>query len=231
MPMIHQYGSGRFGAVLLLLAGLSLPACGNPSTTFVSSWRAPKTEPLNLKGEEVAAVVMVKDDFTRKKAEDTLAGEITHYGGKGVPMYTLMSDPAEGHEAVARAAIERAGVKGIVVMRPKGTRKTSKTTTSYTGPQYAGYWGGYYDYGWGSAWGPRGAAPMVGAVYSPGTVETHTETTEFTLVEVLVYSLKQNQLVWAGESESIPPEKVDEFVIQVAAGAVKELKRSGLISD
>lgn len=218
--------------MLLLLAGLFGSACGNPSTTFVSSWKSPKAGPLNLKGEGVAAVVMVRDDFKRKNAEDALAREITHYGAKGVPMYTLMSDPAEGNEAIARAAIERAGVKGIVVMRPKGTRKTTESYKSYTGSTYAGYWGGYYDYGWGSAWGARGATPMMmGSYYSPGTVETHTTTTEVTVVEVLVYSLKQNLLVWGGESESTPPEKVDEFVIQVAAGAVKELKKSGLISD
>src|SRR5215471_7260752 len=170
MTMKNENVSGRFGAVLLLLAGFLVSACGNPSTTFVSSWKSPKAEPLNLKGKEVAAVVMVKDDFKRKDAEDALASEITHYGAKGVPMYSLMSEPAEGHEAVARAAVERAGVQGIVVMRPKGKRKTVETSTSYTGPSYAGYWGGYYDYGWGSAWGPRGAPPMMASYYSPGSV-------------------------------------------------------------
>ena len=50
------------------------------------------------------------------------------------------------------------------------------------------------------------------------------------MVEVLVYSLKQNMLVWAGESESTPPERVDEFVAQLAAQAVKELGDKGLLS-
>src|SRR5215471_14180574 len=205
------------GGLLLLLAVLFPSACG-PSTTFIASWTSPKAGPLNFKGELVAAVVMVTNDITRRAAEDALAGEITRHGAKGVPMYRIMSEPAEGNEAAARAAIERAGVKGVVVMRPKGKRKTTETHQTYTGPGYDGY-------GWGSAWGPAGYHGT-----PPGGVGTYTTTTEVTVVEVLVYSMKQNLLVWAGESESTPPEKVDEFVQQVAAEAVKELDRKGLIS-
>jgi len=213
------------GGLLLLLAVLFPSACG-PSTTFIASWTSPKAGPLNFKGEPVAAVVMVKNDVTRRAAEDALAGEITRHGAKGIPMYRIMAEPAEGNEAAARAAIERAGVKGVVVMRPNGKRKVTEIHQAYAGPGYDSYWGpgGYYGYGWGSPWGPYHGTP-------PGGVETYTTTTEVTVVEVLVYSMKQNLLVWAGESESTPPEKVDEFVQQVAAEAVKELDKKGLISN
>ena len=38
-------------------------------------------------------------------------------------------------------------------------------------------------------------------------------------------------LVWAGESESTLPEKVDEFVTQLAAETTKELGEKGLLSS
>src|SRR5215471_8475338 len=117
------------GGPLLLLAVLFPSACG-PSPTFVASWTSPKAGPLNFKGEPVAAVVMVKNDVTRRAAEDALAGEITRYGAKGVPMYRLAEEPAEGNEAAARAAIEKAGVKGVVVMSPKGKPETTETHQS-----------------------------------------------------------------------------------------------------
>src|SRR3954462_3121315 len=72
----------RFGVVFLPLLGLLVSACGGPSTTFVTSWRSPKAEPLSLRGEPVAAVVMMQNDITRRSAEDALAREISHYGGK-----------------------------------------------------------------------------------------------------------------------------------------------------
>ena len=60
----------RFGVVTLLFAGLSASACGGPSTTFISSWRSPKAEPLAMRGEPVVAVVMMQNEITRKSAED-----------------------------------------------------------------------------------------------------------------------------------------------------------------
>ncbi|MEI9941123.1 MAG: hypothetical protein WDO69_28225 [Pseudomonadota bacterium] len=187
----------------------------------------------------MAAVVMMHDEIKRKNAEDVLAREITHYGAKGIPMYTIMAAPADGNEAAARAAIEAAGVKGVVVMRPKGKRTKTETTQSYSGPMYDGYWGGYYGYGWGQPWSyaryglpTAGPDPYYGGVgvVSPGVPTTTTTTTEVVVVEVLVFSLKQNMLVWAGESESTPPDKVDDFVTQLSAATARELGDKGLLS-
>ncbi|HYQ44754.1 MAG TPA: hypothetical protein VER11_22370 [Polyangiaceae bacterium] len=231
----------RFGLVVVLLGGLLASACGGPSTKFVSSWRSPKAEPIHFRGEPVAAVVMVDNEIKRRQAEDVLASEITHYGAKGVPMYRITGADPETDEAAAKAAIERANVKGVVVMRPKGKRTNTETNEYYSSPMYTGYWGGYYGYGWGAPWsyahyGLPSAGPMPPYGYgygysSPASKTTTTTTTEVVVVEVLVFSLKQNLLVWAGESESTPPEKVDEFVIQLAAETTKELGEKGLLSS
>jgi len=250
--MKNEKASVRFGVVSLLFVGLSASACGGPSTTFISSWRSPKAEPLAMRGEPVAAVVMMDNEITRRTAEDALAREITHYGAKGIPMYTLFAGKAEeGNEKAARAAVEAAGVKGVVVMRPRGKRTKTETTTRsnydpmyngyWGGPMYGGYWGGYYGYGWGQPWSyaayglPTAGPEIRGGMYSgmpahSGTT-TSTTTTEVVVVEVLVYSLKQNTLAWAGESESTPPEKVDEFVAQLTAAVAKELGDKGLLSS
>jgi hypothetical protein len=82
----------------------------------------------------------------------------------------------------------------------------------YMGPPYAGYWGGYYGYGWGAPWGG-----------------TDIRTDTIVNVETLVYSLKQNKLVWGGQSETMNPDKVDDFVREVATAAARELRKEGLI--
>jgi len=68
---------------------------------------------------------------------------------------------------------------------------------------------------------------------SPGpSTETYTTTEEVVQVEVMVYSLKQNLLVWAGVSETNDPgSKVEDFVVQLAAATVKELGGQGLLSS
>jgi len=237
---------GRLGRVLLMLgalslAAVSLPGCG-ASTTFASSWRNPTAEPLNLKGHPVAAVVMIDDEANRRVAEDTLASEISHYGAKGVPMYLIMPGKKVEDEAVAKAALEKAGIQGVVVMRPMGTRQEVETSQVYSSAYYGGYWGGYYGYGWGNAWGapvspyrpaygPQELYPYGAVGVGVGTSDTYTTTTEIVMVETLVYSLVQNQLVWAGRSETTDRPKLQVFVIELTGLAAKELGRLGLLTN
>lgn len=242
--MLQATGFGRRAGVLLaVLAALGSAACGGSQTTFVTSWRPPQAEPLAMRGEKVAAVVMMKDEIARRHAEDVLAREITHYGAIGVQMYTLMSKPPLDNEAAAKAAIEGAGIKGVVVMRPMGRRQKVETEEVYSQPYYGGYWGGYYGYGWGSPYmapasyaiasNPHDVSANQQTIYvaEGPTKETVTTTTEIVEVEVLVYSLKQNRLVWAGRSETTEVEKLDPFVTQLAAKTVQEMGEAGLLSS
>ena len=137
----------------------------------------------------------------------------------------------QGNEAAVRTAVESAGMKGVVVMRPKGWKTRTDTTTVYSSPMYSGYWGGYSPYAYGGYYAPNtpGAIGPTPYMSSPGTTNTYTDTKEVIVVEVLVYSLKQNKLVWAGESQSVEVGKVDEFVTALAALTVKELGEARLI--
>ena len=48
-------------------------------------------------------------------------------------------------------------------------------------------------------------------------------------VEILVYSLDQDKLVWAARSETTNPEKVGPFIKELTAKAAAEMKKQGLI--
>ena len=204
--------SVRLRLAALTLVSASLAACA--TTGFVSTWKSPDALPLKPEGSKVAAVVMNKNEANRRAAEDALAREITLQGAQGVASYTLIPGSAPSDEEAAKAAFEKAGVNGVVVMRPVGTQQqVTATTTAYAGPAYRGYWGGgYYGYGWGGAYG--------------GT-EIRTDT--IVSIETLVYSMKQNKLVWAGQSQTTNPTKVDALVKEIVTAAAKEMKKEGLL--
>ena len=196
----------------VVLAAAGLTACA--TTTFNSSWKAPDAQPMgSLAGQKVVAVAVAKNTAVRRSAEDALVSVINANGAQAIPSYSIIGDDAVNDEAKAKAAIEQSGAVAVVVMRPVAKEKeiSSTPSTMYMGPRYGGYWGGYYGYGWGGAWG--------------GT-EIRTDT--IVIVETLVYSLKQNKLVWAGESRTTNPSQVDAFVKEVAAAAGKEMKKLGL---
>ena len=57
----------------------------------------------------------------------------------------------------------------------------------------------------------------------------HVDVYDVVRVEIVIYSFKQNQLVWAGETESVDPGDVDEFVQDLAEGTAAELQRLWLV--
>jgi len=209
---------GKGKALAVALVAVLATAC--ETSQFVSTWKSPDAQPVQVNGTKVAAVVMINDRSTRRVAEDTLAAEITRRGGQGIAMYTLQDDDAKpSAEAATRAALEKAGVEGVVVMRPvKSDKDITVTPVNTYSPMYGAYWGGYYGYGWGSSW--------AGGPVSMGN-DIRVDTIVY--VETLVYSLKQNKLIWSAQSKTTNPPNTDKFVLMLAQEVGDELKKDGVI--
>jgi hypothetical protein len=156
---------------------------------------------------------MMGDEAQRRSAEDKLASEISARGSIGVPMYKIMPNVQPGDEPLARDALVRADIKGVVVMRPAADSETGKPV-DYSVPPYSSYWNsGFYSHGWGQPWiDPSGQAYDI--VVS---------------VDTLVYSLNQNQLVWAGKSKKTNPASLNQLVAELASDTANELNQLALI--
>jgi len=187
------------------------PACA--STTFVSSWKSPTAQPLQLHGAKVVAVVMMRDAVSRHAAEDRLAREITARGANGIAMYTILPEASVADQAKEREVLEHAGVQGLVVMHPTGAQTQGYAATD---PEYDVYWDGFYTHGWGAPWdGADDPAHSVSEVVS---------------VDTRIYSLRQNKLVWAGQSKTTNPTGVQNLVAELAKATADQLNEVGLIA-
>ena len=202
---------------------LALLLAGCATTTFTSIWKAPDAQPLQFKaGDKVVAMVVADSTGLRRSGEANLADELDKRGLKGIPAYTLIPDADIKDEAKAKAAIEASGAVGVILMRPMGKeQEISSTPSTYYGgayygrPGYGGMWGGgYYGYGWG------------GGVYDPGTIRTDT----YVSIETVIYDLRQNKLVWAGQTKTMNPSDVEGFVTELATAVSKELRESGMVA-
>jgi hypothetical protein len=184
------------------------------STTFVSSWKSPSAQPMHVSGAKVAAVVLMSDLPSRRVAEDKLASELTARGAEGVPMYRIMDQDDIDDEAIARETLDQANIAGVVVMHPMGTQQEAKASDTYGKAPYNTYWSGYYAYGWASPW----AEPEA----SYETVVS---------VETLIYSLRQNQLVWAGTSKTTNPASLTDLIAELAGATATELSHLALVAQ
>jgi hypothetical protein len=184
------------------------------STSFSSTWRAPDAKPGTFKGKKVVAVFVSQDEALRRGVEETLAVELNQRGAEGVPAYEIIPTADIRDEAKAKARITESGAAGVVALRLVGKEQEMSSSSAgyYAAPSYAGVWGGYWGYGW-------------GGIYDPGYLRTDT----VIHVEILVYSLEQNKLVWAGQSKTTNPSSVDAFVKDLVAKVAAEMKKSGLV--
>ncbi len=195
------------------LAVVALVACA-PSTRFVYTWRAPDAAPLTLRsGDGVVAMVISRNEVTRRSGEDAFAAELARHGLRPIAAYTVLGTEQVMEKDKALAILRQTGAVAAFVVRPLRTTRES----TYVPPTYApvpyGAWAPYDAYGW-------------GMVYGPGYVVTDT----VVRLEVLAYDLRQDRLVWAGQSETTNPETLDAFVRDVVKVAGEQMTRAGVLA-
>jgi len=199
------------GAVALLV----LAGCAT-STQFVNTWKASDAAPLTLRpGDTVVAMVISRNELNRRSGEDAIAAELSRRGFRVIPAYTVLTVDQAMQRDSALETLRRTGAVAAFVVRPlQTTRQATFVPPSYYAPVPYGSWGPYYGYGW-------------NASYSPGYVVTDI----VIRLEVLTYDLRQEELVWAGQSETSNPESLDDFVRSVVKSAAREMTRAGVLAE
>jgi hypothetical protein len=203
---------------LVAAGALVISACG--STTFNTTWVEPNAQPITVQpGDKVLAMVISSNQATRRGAETALARELSNNGAEGIPAFQVIPDDAIQDQEKARPYIEKSGAQYAVIMRATGKDKeVSSTPTMAYGPGwggYGGFYGGFYGYGWGAPY-----------AYGGSTIRTDT----IVHVETLVYDLKSDKMVWAGQSSTVNPSKAESMIRELVDEAGKEMRRQGLLA-
>jgi hypothetical protein len=194
---------------LVVLVAIEAMAAG---PKFTTSWRAPEASGVRFFGQKVAALVVTSDEPLRVSGEEQLARELTSRGMEGTPTYRIAPKEELGTAERAKPWFERAGINGVVALRPVSRERQVKyTPTVWTTSMYSTLWG-YYGYSW-------------TAVYDPGAARTDTTL----VIETLVYSVPLDKLLWGGVSTTTNPKEAPVFINQLVTAAVEEMKKRGLV--
>ena len=198
-------------AVTVIIGVVLISVSAHAGTKYKTTWRASEVGPQSFAGKKVAAVVISDDESLRMSSEEALVRELAARGVEGVPAYRIVPKEALRKAETARPFFERAGLEGVIVLRPVSVdREQTYTPDTWAMPYYGSLWG-YYGYGWGS-------------VTSGGYI---TNTTVLT-VETLIFSIAKDRLIWAGVSETEDPKNAQRVVADLVKSAAKELKKQGL---
>jgi hypothetical protein len=199
----------RLLLTLALVAAVVGAAAAKPK--FTSVWKTPAASEVTLAGKKVAALVISNDTDLRVSAEEALVRELGRRGLQGVATYRIAPKEELADVAKARGWFERAGVEGVVALRPiSSERRTTYTPGTWANPYYGTLWG-YYGYGWNN-------------VYIPGSIGHETVVT----VETLIFSVPKDTLLWAAVSESEEPKTLAAFMKELVEACVDQMHRQGL---
>lgn len=193
--------------VFVVAAAVAVAAAPN----FLSVWKSPDVSRLNFAGKKVAALVITDDQPLQMSGEEALVRELTDRGVSGLATYRIVPREELKNVESAKGFFERAGVQGVVALRPVSRDKeVVYTPVVWVSGYYPSFWG-YYGYGWSSAY-----------VRPTGTTTT-------IVVETLVYNVTTDKLVWAATSETRDPKTLQDFVKDLVKAAVGEMKKMKLV--
>ena len=188
MTTLHRY------ALLLFAAVLAAIASGCASTEIVSAWKDPDLGRVPFR--KVLVVFQHSDPALRRVLEEQMARDIPN----SVPAHAIFSDADVRDIERAKSRVRAEGFDSAVIMRVVSVdREVSyRPGRLYAVPGlYRDFWG-YWGYGWGT-------------VYDPGYLRSDRILT----VATNVYSVQDDKLVWASQSETFNPQSLRQAIAEV----------------
>jgi hypothetical protein len=194
--------------ILINAALLFLVACGS-STHIVDSWRDPSVVIDTADVHKFVVAALLKNPTIRHRVEDDMAAL---FPGKAVQSYKeLGDDDLKDDEEMYNQQLKRDGYDGIVLMRLVDVSKSTRYVPGST-PVYYGSWRRYWRYSW-------------SGFYDPGYYTTDKSYD----VEVTVFSLKKNKLIWTANTTTINPPDRGELFADVSKVVLQRMKKEGFL--
>jgi len=201
--------------LIFLLIAVLLAGCSS-SNKISNSWKNPEATQESAKFQTVAVFAMVKNPDMRMDVEESIASQMPNT--IAVPSYKMITkDELADINAVKQKLNER-GMEGALILSVKKIDETTHypSTVYYPPGMYpSAYYsfGGYYNYAWNYMYDPY----------------AYSSTNVYVDLEILIYSIKNDQLIWYGESTSVNPESIQQTISELAVSVKEQLIEDGLI--
>jgi outer membrane lipoprotein SlyB len=195
---------------IIISFALFLAGCSS-SNKISNSWTNPEVNAESVKFQTVAVFAMVKDQQMRQDVEETIASQMPNT--VAVPVYKMISNEELADIDAVKKKLSERGMEGALVL---SVRNVDQKTTYYSSGMYpSAYYnfGGYYNYAWNYMYDPYG----------------YSSTKVYVDLEILIYSLKNDQLVWYGEITSVNPESIQQTISELAVSVKNQLVEDGLL--
>lgn len=194
----------------ILMTVLLTVSCS--TTRITSSWRLPDKSVVVENLHKVLVVALFKDETSRRKAEDQMAGYLQ---GKGIVSYSYLKESFDKkNEEALIEKIKADGFDGAVTMRlvDVDKEKVYKPGNISSYPSFYRNFSGYY-------------YRSFSYLSNPG----YYTTTKTYIIEINVYSIKEDKIIWSCLTETTDPEGVKKMTEEVVKVVYKKMIEEGFI--
>jgi hypothetical protein len=196
---------------VFILSLISILISCSSSNKISNSWKNPEATIESAKFQTVAVFAMVKNPDMRMDVEESLVSQMPNT--IAVPSYKMITKEELADINAVKKKLSERGMEGALVL---SVRNVDQKTTYYSSGMYpSAYYsfGGYYNYAWNYMYDPYG----------------YSSTNVYVDLEILIYSLKDDKLVWYGESTSVNPETIQQTISELAVSVKNQLVEDGLL--
>ena len=194
----------------ILSLALLLFGCSS-SNKISNSWKNPDVTIESAKFQTMAVFAMVKDEQMRRGVEEAIVSQMPNT--IAVPSYKMITKEELADIDAVKQKLKERGMEGALVL---SVRNVNQKTSYYSSGMYpSAYYsfGGYYNYAW-------------NYMYDPYVFST---TNVYVDLEILIYSLRDDKLVWYGESTSVNPKRIQETISELAVSVKNQLVEDELL--
>lgn len=200
-------------AVLVTLALALGAVAGCTSVQPTLEWKDPAYAGGAI--ESFLVVGVSEDQAARRRFEDQFVAQLQAKGATAGSSYALLpagSEPSE--EAIDRYLAGGGDAQAIIITHLVGTDEKTVYNPPRWQPVPASYrtYGGYYGH-------------VNSYVYQPGYYSTH----EYVKLETNLFRVKDGQLLWTMQSQSVDPASAEKLIDALVGLAVKKLQENGFL--
>jgi hypothetical protein len=193
-----------FSFSILFISGCS------QSYKISDSWVNPDASKESLQFKKVAVFGLVMKTATRRHIEEELSKKLVNT--IAVPAYKIISEDDISNPDVIKSKLLKFGFDGALVLRLVDVQKRESYSPGMYPTSYYSF-GSYYGYAWGYMYN-------YGGTYITDQIVT---------VEVNIYSLKDDKLIWAAETSIKNPGDIDESLAELTQSVKNRLIEDGLL--
>lgn len=166
--------------------------------------------------KKILVAGVMENYLIRQDFEDEMKNQLAKYGVDGVASIDFLPPKNEMMGGEVKQRIKESTLDGVLVVRPKAARQESEEVV--TGGVYVpppGYYA-FWPY-WNMAFGQ----------FVP--TSSYTKENVIVRVEFNLYGVKDEKLVWSGESDTVYSTDFEKLAKDYAKTLVKQLKKDGVL--